>query len=114
MRPLDILHDSTARTLTVTWEDGERSTYEIHYLRGWCPCATCQGHSNVVRYQACDENIALESMWEVGAYAVGLRFSDGHDKGIFHWRWLRAIRPAAPPRGLKTGQFIGERYVAND
>ena len=111
---MDILHDTGARTVTVTWDDGERSVYPVAYLRGWCPCATCQGHSNVVKYQPAADTTALEEMWEIGAYAVGLRFSDGHDKGIFHWRWLRAISPGTPPQGLKTGRFVGGQYVDDE
>jgi len=27
----------------------------------------------------------------VGSYAVNIAFSDGHDRGIYPWAWLRAI-----------------------
>lgn len=29
----------------------------------------------------------------VGNYAVRIRFSDGHDTGIYSWRYLREIDP---------------------
>lgn len=35
----------------------------------------------------------------VGNYAIRIRFSDGHDTGIFSWTYLRSIDPGAgPPR----------------
>ena len=82
MRPMDILHDTGARTVTVTWDDGERSVYPVAYLRGWCPCATCQGHSNVVKYQPAADTPSRRC--GRSGRTPGLRFSDGHDKGIFH------------------------------
>ena len=30
----------------------------------------------------------------VGNYAIRIRFSDGHDTGIFSWTYLRSIDPA--------------------
>jgi DUF971 family protein len=35
----------------------------------------------------------------VGRYAVRIRFSDGHDTGIYSWDYLREIDPAASPQG---------------
>ena len=31
--------------LRVLWDDDTLSDYPFAYLRGWCPCAVCQGHS---------------------------------------------------------------------
>jgi DUF971 family protein len=31
----------------------------------------------------------------VGNYAIRIRFSDGHSTGIYSWRYLRSIDPAA-------------------
>ena len=30
--------------LRVLWDDDAMSDYPFAYLRGWCPCAVCQGH----------------------------------------------------------------------
>jgi len=29
----------------------------------------------------------------VGNYALRIRFSDGHDTGIYSWRYLRSLDP---------------------
>lgn len=33
----------------------------------------------------------------VGNYAIRIRFSDGHDTGLYSWKYLREIDPAAQP-----------------
>ena len=30
--------------LRVLWDDDTLNDYPFAYLRGWCPCAVCQGH----------------------------------------------------------------------
>jgi DUF971 family protein len=32
----------------------------------------------------------------VGNYAIRIRFSDGHDTGIYSWSYLREIDPRTP------------------
>lgn len=34
----------------------------------------------------------------VGNYAVKIRFSDGHDTGLYSWKYLREIDPAGEQR----------------
>ena len=42
-----------------------------------------------------DRGLTVESAELVGNYALRLRFSDGHDTGIYSWQYLREIDPAA-------------------
>lgn len=109
-RPSDIAHSPRANTLLVTWPDGFASTYPVPYLRGWCPCAACQGHSTRVAHRPAPDSTTIAALWEVGAYALGIRFADGHDEGIYTWDWLRKIAFESPPRGPKLGAFEGGRY----
>ena len=48
--PVEVRRDAAARMLQVEWDDGHRSSYPFAYLRGWCPCAECQGHGAEKRY----------------------------------------------------------------
>lgn len=108
--PVDIVHVRGRSLLIVTWEDRIVSEFPAAYLRGWCPCAICQGHGIEVRFRPHGEHIGIEGLFEMGAYAIGIRFSDDHDSGIFSWSWLRRISPESPPVGLKTGVFCGDTY----
>lgn len=109
-RPVDVALSRSKGQLRIEWEDGAISTLPIGYLRGWCPCAGCQGHGTVVQFHPVSAELGIEHMSEAGAYALHLRFSDGHDTGIYTWQWLRAIAPESPPEGLKHGRFEGGRF----
>ena len=109
-RPSDLAHSPRDNTLTITWEDGTVSVLPIPYLRAWCPCAGCQGHSNTIAHRPAGADMRAAKLWEVGAYALGVRFSDGHDDGIFTWSWLWSISEESPPLGPKHGRFVSGRY----
>lgn len=89
--PVDIAHHVREAVLEVTWDDGARTRLSAAQLRGWCPCAACQGHAPGLRFVEPPAGVAIASLHEVGAYALGVRFSDGHDSGIYSWGHLRRI-----------------------
>jgi DUF971 family protein len=99
-RHLDIKKD---QGLTVTWADGRVSFYPVAHLRKWSPSAEArelrdQLASNplVVLPAAAvsgDKPLTIEDAQRVGNYAIRLVFSDGHDTGIYSWRYLRQIEP---------------------
>ena len=111
-RPVDIAHAPSENTLTITWEDGQTSLLPVSYLRGWCPCAECQGHSGRVQYRPVEGAVHAAGLYEMGAYALGIRFSDGHDAGIFTWEWLWRISPNSAPHGYKDGAFVDGKFVS--
>jgi DUF971 family protein len=82
------LMDETA--LRILWDDDQISTYPFSYLRGWCPCASCQGHGGEHHFIKV-ENPQLESISPVGNYALNLRWGDGHDTGIYSFEYLRTL-----------------------
>lgn len=110
-QPVDVAHSRSKRELVIEWDDGVVSRLPLSYLRGWCPCAACQGHGTVVEFHDSDPEIGLDLMAEAGAYALHLRFSDGHDSGIYTWTWLRQISPESPPQGYKKGRFVSGRFA---
>lgn len=109
-RPVDVALSRSKGMLSIEWEDGVVSHLPIAYLRGWCPCAGCQGHGTVVEFHPADPALGIEGMAEAGAYALHLRFTDGHDTGIYTWTWLRQIAPESPPEGYKQGRFVAGRF----
>ncbi len=78
--------------MQVTWSDGHVSRYPWSYLRGWCPCAQCQGHSGVRRFRKVTQ-VRLEHVSVVGRYALSLRWGDGHETGIYTYTYLRELCP---------------------
>ncbi len=35
------------RALRLTWSDGHAADFDYDYVRGYCPCAGCQGHGSM-------------------------------------------------------------------
>jgi len=92
--PVEVRRIAERRLLRVTWRDGHVSEYAYTYLRGWCPCAVCQGHSGEHRFVAVD-NPELHGVGVVGNYALCLTWTDGHETGIYSYRYLRGLCPCA-------------------
>lgn len=45
----------------------------------------------------------------VGNYAIKIRFSDGHDTGLYTWKYLREIAPpdAVAPQRAGSDETVG-------
>ena len=78
--------------LYILWRDGHESRYRFFDLRDACPCASCvdeiTGKKTLDR-SSIPENIHAESCEYVGNYAIRIRWSDGHDTGLYNFRLLR-------------------------
>jgi DUF971 family protein len=82
------------RQLGIDWSDGLRRIYTVDELRSNCPCATCETRRSdpaAPTPQQLDADLALASMDPVGSYGYRIRFSDGHDTGIFTIELLRKL-----------------------
>ncbi len=95
-RPTGITADRNDRVLIIQWMDGKECRYPFAGLRAVCPCAGCQGgHANMgqpadknLLYAAQDPELTMESVDQVGTYAISIRWSDGHGQGIYTWQYL--------------------------
>jgi DUF971 family protein len=92
--PVEVRRVSDEHTLRISWDDGHVSNYPYAHLRGWCPCAGCQGHGGERHYVDAPASI-LERIVVVGSYALQLAWSDGHDMGIYSYRYLRELCPCS-------------------
>ena len=98
-RPFPVrIERQEGKRIAVEWRDGHRSVYPVPHLRGRCPCANCVDEgSGKRRFFEADAapDLGFAEVWLVGNYAVGIRFADGHDTGIFTYDYLRSICPCA-------------------
>lgn len=95
--PIEVRRDAGEQSMQVTWSDSHVSRYPWNYLRGWCPCAQCQGHSGTRRFVEVT-SVQLQHVSLVGRYALNLRWSDGHETGIYTFAYLRELCPCCQPQ----------------
>ena len=83
------------RALRMKFSDGVEADYPYQYLRGYCPCALCQGHSALgTKYHEPAGQVEPSSIEAVGNYALSIAWSDGHSTGIYRFDFLREIEPS--------------------
>lgn len=88
-KPLDIILHRASRVLEVAFDDGQRFRLPAEYLRVHSPSAEVQGHGPGQKVLLGGKSgVGIEAVEPVGHYAVRLRFSDGHDSGLFTWQNL--------------------------
>lgn len=90
--PTGITLRRQSRCLELTWGDGRCDTLSFEFLRVHSPSAEVQGHGAgqaVLQYGKRD--VRILRIDPVGQYALKLVFSDGHDSGLYSWRYLREL-----------------------
>lgn len=93
----------------LTWPGGIEHRLPHRILRGYCPCAGCQGHSGTIRFQAPTGTLALElrDIQPVGRYALALVWGDGHSTGIFSFEFLWNLGCWLEERGAEALEAEG-------
>ena len=98
----------------IDWRDGHQSSWNFRWLRDACPCATCnverettgrapgepkpKSQNLLAMYEAPPRPVEVTP---VGRYALGFKWNDGHQSGIYSWTYLRSVCQCAmcnPPR----------------
>ena len=90
--PTELRLHKDRRTLSVTFEGGERFDLPAEYLRVKSPSAEVQGHSAEERKTVPGKrDVEIIEVLPVGNYAVRLVFDDLHSTGIFGWEYLHEL-----------------------
>ena len=107
--PVELHAPRGAVVLEIVWSDGLRSSFSHRLLRGFCPCAYCQGHQGPIRWAetAPAHDVAIDDIEEVGNYAVRLGWADGHTTGIYSFRFLRQLHELA---GVPLADAAGRQF----
>ena len=78
--------------LALSYADGSSYQLSCEFLRVHSPSAEVQGHGPGQEVlQIGKKHVAIEKIIPVGHYAIQLIFDDGHDSGIFSWRYLEEL-----------------------
>jgi DUF971 family protein len=90
--PREIKVRTRSRVLEVVFEDGARYLLPFEYLRVHSPSAEVKGHGPGQEVLVLGkQNVGLHAVEPVGQYAVKLVFDDGHDSGLYSWKYLREL-----------------------
>jgi DUF971 family protein len=81
-----------SRLLEVSFEDGSRFELPFEFLRTHSPSAEVKGHGPGQEVLVLGkENVGIRAVEPIGQYAVKLVFDDGHDTGLFTWKYLHEL-----------------------
>lgn len=97
VEPREIMQEGDSE-LRVTWADGRACLYSAAQLRRLCPCAQCVNEftgQRMLKPETVSEELKIEGIELVGRYALTFRWSDGHETGIYGFRYLRELCEAA-------------------
>ncbi len=96
--PVDIKLSLKKQTLTIDWQDGHSSRFDLARLRRACPCATCRRDRAtpstslpILKLPPGGGEIKVTDAELMGHYAINLSWSDGHNSGIYDYKYLRAL-----------------------
>jgi len=84
--------------LNITWGDGLTSEFKAAHLRRVCPCAQCVNEwtgERMLKPETISEELSIANISVVGRYALNFRWSDGHETGIYSFRYLREVGEAS-------------------
>ncbi|MBK8467019.1 MAG: DUF971 domain-containing protein [Chloracidobacterium sp.] len=93
IEPTQIVEESNQQ-ISIKWSDDAVTQFTAAQLRRSCPCASCVNEwtgEKILRSDSIAEDITFNNMSIVGRYALNFIFSDGHDTGIFSFKYLRDL-----------------------
>ena len=88
-QPTEIKLHQQSRLLEVAFADGKSFRLPYEFLRVHSPSAEVRGHGPGQEVlQVGKKDVTVLAVEPVGQYAIQLKFSDGHDTGIYSWDLL--------------------------
>ena len=87
--------DMRAGVLALDWPEGTSDVIPFRTLRMRCMCAACRSFRSSGTLPEAGASIRVVAIQPYGANAVQLMFSDGHDRGIFPFVYLRTLADEA-------------------
>jgi DUF971 family protein len=101
-KPTDIILHQHSHSLEIAFDDGARFDLPCELLRVYSPSAEVRGHwGQHAKLEVDKQNVNITELKPVGAYAVKIFFDDGHNSGLYDWRYLYEL-------GRKRDMFWNE------
>ena len=104
-----------SRILEVGYADGRRYELPFEYLRVFSPSAEVRGHGGGEPLLIGGKRrVGVIAAEPVGRYAVRLRFSDGHDTGLYSWDVLDELGREQPRWWARYLERLAEHGMTRD
>jgi DUF971 family protein len=90
--PTELKVEEQGRVLSIAFDDSAVFRIPAELLRVESPSAEVKGHGPGQEQLVWGKrDVMISGAVPVGNYAVRLKFSDGHDTGLFTWRYLATL-----------------------
>lgn len=111
--PTEIRLRSVSRLLEVSFATGEHYALPFEYLRVNSPSAEVQGHGPGQEVLVLGkQNVQITAVEPVGNYAVKLVYDDGHDSGLYTWKYLRELGSQMQQKMREYEKRVAEKRKA--
>ena len=93
LEPTEIIEENDSE-ISIKWSDDLETKYNAVVLRKSCPCASCIDEwtgEKRLKDETVSDDLIFSHISIVGRYALNFHFSDGHDTGIFSFKFLRDL-----------------------
>ena len=111
--PTELRLRSVSKVLEVSFGDAERYALPFEYLRVHSPSAEVQGHGPGQAVLVLGkEQVQITAVEPIGHYAVRLVFDDGHDSGLYTWKYLRELGREMQQKLQEYGERVAEKNKA--
>jgi DUF971 family protein len=87
--PTSVTVHQASKVLEIAFADGAAFRIPFELMRIYSPSAEVQGHgAGQETLQTGKREVGINSLEQVGNYALQPEFSDGHNTGLFSWDYL--------------------------
>jgi DUF971 family protein len=108
--PTEIRLRKQSRVLDVAFGETEHYSLPFEYLRVHSPSAEVQGHGPGQETLVLGkQQVMITAVEPIGQYAVRLVFDDGHDTGLYTWKYLRELGAEHATRWAAYLQKVRDR-----
>ncbi|MBD8689031.1 MULTISPECIES: gamma-butyrobetaine hydroxylase-like domain-containing protein [unclassified Rhizobium] len=113
--PTELRVSKDKRHLVVTFDNGASHDLPAEMLRVLSPSAEVQGHGPGQKVTVPGKrNVGIRAVVATGNYAVRIAFDDGHDSGIFTWRYLLELGQTGDTLFAEYEQELKEKGLSRE
>ncbi|MGQ8634345.1 gamma-butyrobetaine hydroxylase-like domain-containing protein [Agrobacterium sp. DKPNP3] len=113
--PTELLVSKDRRDLTVSFDDGSVYRLSAEMLRVLSPSAEVQGHGPGQKVTVPGKrDVTIRNLVATGNYAVRIAFDDGHDSGIYTWKYLRELGESGQTLFAEYERELAEKGLSRE